>query len=343
MREDFSEFLSLPGQDRRDVFETAARRLDTLGNYVEKDLWVCVVLDALFNRRPADQPGLLFKGGTSLSKGFGLIERFSEDIDLVVSRSDLGFGDERDPTGSGGLSNRARRELFEALRAECSGYIQGGLAEWLARDLGEDCRIVADDDDPAGQTLLVEYPSAYQLRETDYVQPRVKLEGGARSATQPSVTVGIGTYIAEELPEWLSGVDGIDTIAPERTFLEKLLILHGASCGYRDERRLPVDRHRISRHYYDVAMMSVTEVGANAVADTGLLDDVRNHNLVAFRQAWKRFEEAVPGTIAIVPRSGLYRAVERDYAAMRDMILGEAPEFEWVVRQLERVDALVNP
>ena len=84
MRDDFSDFLLLPEQSRRDVFEAAARRLDTVASYVEKDFWVCVVLDALFNRRPEDHPGLLFKGGTSLSKGFGLISRFSEDIDLVM-------------------------------------------------------------------------------------------------------------------------------------------------------------------------------------------------------------------------------------------------------------------
>ena len=175
------------------------------------------------------------------------------------------------------------------------------------------------------------------------MQPRVKLEAGARSALGPSVTVSVAAYIEEELPERLCGVDGIDMIVPERTFLEKLLILYGAYCGYRDEGRLPVDRHRISRHYYDVAMMSATEVGSNAMADARLLDNVRSHNLVAFRQAWKRFEEAVPGTIGVVPRSGLYQAVERDYGTMQNMILGEVPEFEWIVRQLERVDVLVNP
>ena len=297
MRDDFSDFLSLPEQGRRDVFEAAARRLDTVASYVEKDFWVCVVLDALFNRRPEGHPGLLFKGGTSLSKGFGLISRFSEDIDLVVSRSDL----------------------------------------------GEHCGIVADEDDPDGQTLLIEYPTGFPVQETNYVQPRVKLEAGARSAVEPSVTGSVAAYIADELGERLWDVDGIAMIVPERTFLEKLLILHGAYCGYRDEGRLPVDRHRISRHYYDVAMMFATPVGRTAVGDTGLLGDVRNHNLLAFRQAWKRFEQAIPGTIGVIPQAGLHRAVQQDYGAMRNMILGEVPDFEWIVGQLEGVDALVNP
>ena len=342
MRRDFAEFLALSGQDRRDVFETAASRLDTVASYVEKDFWVCVVLDALFNGRPTDQPRVLFKGGTSLSKGFGLIRRFSEDIDVVVSREDLGFGEERDPTHVEGLSNRERRALFEDLRSACSEYICGGLADWLGSILGERGRVVQDADDEGQQTLLIEYPSFFSTSETEYVQPRVKLECGARSALEPSVVVSVGAYIEEELPELISDVNGIHMIVPERTFLEKLLILHGVYCGYRDESRLPADRHRISRHYYDVAMMSETEVGTNAVADTGLLEDVRRHHLVAFRQAWKRFEEAVPGTIRVVPQSELGRAVERDYRAMRDMILGEVPEFAWIMDRLERLDALVN-
>ena len=104
MKEDaFGSFLTLSERDRRDVFEAAARRLDTLSGHVEKDFWVCLVLDALYNRLPDGHPRLLFKGGTSLSKAFGLIRRFSEDIDLVVHRVDLDFAGDRDPTIAGGL------------------------------------------------------------------------------------------------------------------------------------------------------------------------------------------------------------------------------------------------
>ena len=342
MRGDFKDFLARSSQDRRDVFETAAGRLDTLASYVEKDFWVCIVLDALFNGRPKDHPRVLFKGGTSLSKGFGLIRRFSEDIDVVVSREDLGFGEERDPTRIDGLSNRQRRTLFEDLRSACSEYICGGLADSLGSIFGERARVVQDVDDDSQQTLLIEYPSLFSASETDYVQPRVKLECGARSAIAPSVAVSAGAYVEDEVPKLISAVDDIHMIVPERTFLEKLLILHGVYCGYRDEGRLPADRHRISRHYYDVAMMSETEVGMNAVAATGLLEDVRRHNLVAFRQAWKRFEEAVPGTIGVVPRNELGRAVEQDYRAMRDMILGEVPEFAWIMDRLNQLDARLN-
>ena len=118
MNGDFESFLSFSEHDRRDVFEAAASRLGTLPGYVEKDFWVCLVLDVPFNRRPDGPPNLLFKGGSSLSKALGLIERFSEDIDLVVFRDGLGFEGERDPTAGSNLSNRKRTVLFKELRAE---------------------------------------------------------------------------------------------------------------------------------------------------------------------------------------------------------------------------------
>ena len=105
----FDAFLSLPDRDRRDVFEAAATRLDTPPGYVEKDFWVCLVLETLYNRMPEGHPRLLFKGGTSLSKVFDLIRRFSEDIDIVIRRDDLGFEGDRDPTVAEDLSNNARK------------------------------------------------------------------------------------------------------------------------------------------------------------------------------------------------------------------------------------------
>ncbi len=108
MTQSFEAFLALPDRDMQDVFEESARRLDTLPSHVEKDFWVCLALETLYNRMSEGHPRLLFKGGTSLSKAFGLIRRFSEDIDLVVRRDDLGFDGDRDPASAEGISNNAR-------------------------------------------------------------------------------------------------------------------------------------------------------------------------------------------------------------------------------------------
>ena len=343
MNSAFAEFLSFDEQDRRDVFEAAANRLDTLPSYVEKDLWVCVILDVIFNGLPDGHPRLLFKGGTSLSKVFGLIDRFSEDIDLVVYRDDLGFEGDRDPTAAESLSKRQRDALFETLAEECSSYILGGFRAGLTSAIGEaaeGCRAVPDTDDP--QTLLVEYPTLYPSSDTAYVAPSVKIEAGARSALDPNQIGGVTAFIQDELRDHALDVGNVRTLSPKQTYWEKLLILHGAHCGYRDEQRLPGDRNRISRHYYDVAMITATDTGASALSDLELLDAVRSHNLIAFRQAWKRFEEATPGSVRLVPQSGLREAIERDYGAMQGMILGDAPEFEWINERLHEAEAAIN-
>ena len=341
----FASFLALPEQDRRDAFAATARRLDTVPGYVEKDFWVCLVLDALFNRLPGGHPRLLFKGGTSLSKVFGLIRRFSEDIDLVVHRDGLGFTGDRDPTIATGLSNKRRTALFDELAQACGAYVLGDLKAALTELIGgltEGCAIGSDPDDDGGQTLLVAYPTLYPGSDAAYVPPRVKIEAGARSAVEPGVTAAVSPYVADDLPDWPFVVGNVATLAPERTFWEKLLILHGLHCGYRDAGRLPADRDRISRHYYDAAMIAATATGGSALADTALLDAVRTHNLVAFRQAWKRFEEAVPGSLRLVPQPELHAVVARDYRAMRDMLLGDAPAFAWIVDRLRDAEAEAN-
>ena len=336
------DFLALPVLERQEAFENAAERLETSSANVEKDFWVCFVLDVLYHQLPDGHPRLLFRGGTSLSKAFGLIRRFSEDVDLTVYRGDLGFADQRDPTIAD-ISNTKRKALFEELRAACSAYVLGDLKDALAARLGEiapGCRVVPDEDDITEQTLLVRYSSLYP--EDDYVLPQVKLEGGARSALTPSRPRSVAPYIADDLPEHELRVDGIDTIAPERTFLDKLLVLHGLHCGYREKDRLPQADSRVSRHYYDFAAISATATGAAALADRALLDDVRGHSMIAFRQAWKRLDEAVPGTIRLAPQPELRAVLEQDYAAMRGMMLGDAPDFGWVLEQVQAAETAVN-
>ncbi len=346
MNPSFLKFLKLPDNERRDVFEAAADRLDTLDSYVEKDFWVCLVMDALYNGLPAGHPKLLLKGGTSLSKAFSLIRRFSEDVDIVVSRHDLGFTGNQDPADpQSSLSNKKRGKLFDELISTCSAYIVGDLISSLSSALetqNADCPIEIDPNDEDKQTLLVQYPSLFPAEDVSYVQPRVKIEGGARSALDPNVTCEISPYIQTELSGWALAVRGITAIKPERTFWEKALILHGAYCGFRDEGRTPSDRHPISRHYYDVAMISATKVGNSALENRELWDSVREHNLIVFRQAWKKFEEAVPGTTHLLPESDLRTTIEKDYDAMQDMILGNVPPFDWIMERLVQIEAQIN-
>jgi len=135
MNHGFRAVLAAPSADRRDLFVTAGNRLGTVEQNVEKDLWVCWTLDALFNSQTAKSPRLLFKGGTSLSKGYGLIERFSEDIDITVFRQDIGHAASVEELE--GLSGKKRTARLDSIRAACQEYISGPLLGHWSVNSGE--------------------------------------------------------------------------------------------------------------------------------------------------------------------------------------------------------------
>lgn len=231
MKPAFRDLLEAKASDRREVYQTAGTIWPASANLLEKDLVVCAALDVLFNDRDADD--LVFKGGTSLSKAHGLISRFSEDIDLVVVRSALGIEEADDPVNAeANLSNKSRGRALKELQASCANYIKTTIKPQLEEAFASlDMKIEVDPLE--GQTLLLSYPSALAQRD-GYVDPVVKLEGGARSALLPSHRARIRPYVADVLPDADLEVDNVMTIDAERTFLDKLVILHGRHCRFRD-------------------------------------------------------------------------------------------------------------
>jgi hypothetical protein len=215
---DFTPFLASSAEDRRGAFLTTAARLNTGEVNVEKDFWVCWTLDALFNRLPQDGPRLLFKGGTSLSKGYGLISRFSEDVDVTVFRDDL--GQRASVADLEALSGNKRKAKLEDIKAACQAYIAGPLraqlTDLLAASLAEagldapDARVDMDVDDPDRQTLLVWYPTASPQAEADgYIRPAIKIESGAKSALDPNHPRVVKPYVDDDLPSTRNGPSGI--------------------------------------------------------------------------------------------------------------------------------------
>jgi hypothetical protein len=344
MNQKFQQFLQLPAIERQDIFEAEASQLGTLASYVEKDFWVCCVLDILYNALSPEHPRILFKGGTSLSKVYGLIDRFSEDVDFTIFAEDLGFPGETELATSN-LSGKKKKQLAEEIKSTTGDYISQQLKEDIDKivvDLFAGCSVAVD---PAAQdrsTLLFSYPSLFTPDARAYVQPKVKLEGGGRSAVDPHQAHSIKPLIANTLPDWDFAVENVITIDAQRTFWDKVFILHGWYCGYRDQHSFTSDPQRASRHYYDVAKIYKSEIGKLAINNDDLREKVRQHKLNFFNAAWKKFDEAVPGSLFIVPTGELLAIVQRDYLAMQEMMTGDVPEFENIVRNLAELESLVN-
>ena len=161
-----------PVRDRLDLFLAAANRLGAPVSHVEKDFWFCWALNALFRERPADGPSLLFKGGTSLSKAYGLIQRLSEDIDITVFREDLGQPASVEELEA--LSGKKHRARLDAIRDACQAYVTGPLKEFLDEQIADAAggagHIEIDGADQDGQTLLVWYPKV-EPSDDIYVRP----------------------------------------------------------------------------------------------------------------------------------------------------------------------------
>jgi len=344
----FQDILAAKDEDRRGLFLATATRIGTTVQNIEKDFWVCWTLDALFHRLKAGGPRLLFKGGTSLSKVYGLISRFSEDIDVTVFREDLGMAVSVEELE--GLSKSKRGRTLDALKAACQRYIQSSLGPeldaWGKGSLESAGRnpaglqVTVDDADPDRQSLKIDYPSVVEA--SPYYPSSVKIESGAKSALDPHAPQTISPYLSDDLSDPKAGaVPGVVTIDVERTFMDKVLILHGMPFHFAATGQLRGDG-RMSRHYYDIHRLMAAPVGAKACADAALITDCVRHSRMFFHRANDGLESAAPGSFRLQPTEEMIAPLARDYAAMSTMIFGDIPDFREVLESVARAEAILN-
>ena len=306
-------FLQLSADERREACRIAERQISLRAASIEKDFWICWTLRELF-ALPGIGEHLTFKGGTSLSKGWKLIERFSEDLDLTVDRGHLGFGGAQSPEAA--PSNNQCRQRLEALQAACMAYVRDTIKPAIEMRIPAG-RIVADPDDEL--SLLFEYPTVFP--PDAYLRPSVKMEFGARSDIDPSENPEIRPYLVETIPDLAGGVFHVRALSPKRTFWEKAMLLHEET--YREGQPAA----RLSRHYYDLWCLIRGGVAADAVADGDLFDRVADHRRTYFRHG--RGQDTLRrGSLRLMPMRAHMATWQRDYDAMREsMFFGETPEF----------------
>ncbi len=325
------EFAKRPHSDRRELFRECSQLMQIHEAIVEKDFWVCWVLDYLFCESPW-KSDLVFKGGTSLSKAYGAIQRFSEDIDLVLDWRRLGYSagepwEVRSNTQQDRFGKEAIRQTAQFLEQTFVPRMKADLALRAASEL----QVTAED-----QNVLLTYPKTLSL---DAIQPQIRLEIGPLAEPVPNGQKQIRPFVVSKFPEFFKQHEAtVTTVTAERTFWEKATILHQEA--HRDAAsKLPA---RYARHYYDLCQLSKLPIRASALQKVSLLEDVVRFKMKFYRCPWAKFEEAIPGTLKLLPSELHVHELKRDYRSMQSMLYGAIPAFEDIVDELENLQIAIN-
>jgi hypothetical protein len=333
------QFLTLSAADLGLAFQQAEARLRLPAASIEKDFWVCFTLRAMFSL-PKWQDNLTFKGGTSLSKGWELIQRFSEDIDLVIDRPFLGIKAEAAPEAA--PSRKQQRKRVEGVKARARIAIQEQLSPTLKHHLATsipaalDWQLTVDPDDPDQQTLLFQYPSVLKPQAgnlSPYVRPVVRIELGARSDTEPLEQREIQPDIAKIFPDAVGPSRfAVRVVSPKRTFIEKAMLLHEQAC-----RKAPKPpRARLSRHYYDLYCLIRAGIADAALTTEGLFAKVVRHRAIYFPESLRDghgYDGLTRAGLRLRPHPSYLSVWRADYEKMQEsMFYGASPSFEEVLR-----------
>lgn len=318
--------------ERRLVFEATAQRMALAPAIVEKDFWVCYTLDHLFHKSGFGE-SMVFKGGTSLSKAFGLIERFSEDIDLILDWRVLGYGaGEPWEPRSNSAQERFKTDSIERTNTFLADVFAPKLKDSLSESLGSEASVRCGDEE---ETVYFDYPRSYESAGTLDV---IKLEIGPMAAWSPSEDAAIVPYAADVVPFGAELSTTVRTASAERTFWEKATILH-QEANRPDGKAMP---RRYSRHYYDMYRLGHSSVLGRAIAQPDLLERVVKFKEKFYRTPWAKLADAKPGTLRLLPPEARLAELASDYASMRPMLFGGYPSIEEVVTYMAELEEIIN-
>ncbi len=319
----------LPPKERSQLIRETAEQMRLNPSAVEKDFWVVWVLDKLF-RSELLANKIIFKGGTSLSKVFGLIKRFSEDIDLILDWNEVL---KEDPNIE--RSKNKQDKFNKSVSPLSREYIATVFLPEVIKLLDGVCSAKVEEGAP--DVINIQYPSSF---ESIYLRPEIRLEIGPLALWIPNARYEISSYVAEVFPDVSKqSICSVNAIKAERTFWEKATILHAEA--FRPEHKSLLARY--SRHYYDLAMMARDEATKSAaLSDLELL-----HSVVAFKTkfypaSWANYDLAKPGTFKLLPPNHKFKRLADDYKQMQVMFYGEVPAFDDLMEKLQRLEDEIN-
>ena len=329
-----NKFLKLSDSQRKNVYESIAHKVGLPVQVIEKDFWVTVILQTVFALPIARH--FVFKGGTSLSKGWKLIERFSEDIDLAVNPVFIGASE-------GELTKKQIKKLRKAsslfVLEELTPMISEGLRrQGLHPYVTVDAQPNGEGDNtyPEPRQIYLHYKSVFD-KELTYLRADVVLEVSARSLLEPTESIQITSILGEHLPITPLINSAIHTAIPAKTFLEKVFLLHElfSVLGH----GMAADRK--SRHLYDLYVMMDKDFAKGAIVDDVLWESIRHHREIYTSVRDVDYTPDVRKRLQLVPRKDILDAWKDDYEAMKEsMIYGSKPSFEELLEAMSKLQEM---
>ncbi len=324
-----SNYFKLSTETQREILNGAQSKLNVRNIILEKDIWICWFLNELFFLPKT----MSFKGGTSLSKVFGLIKRFSEDLDITIDYRNFSEFDHLDNNSSKSALKKLSAELKNNTKNYVENFIVPHFKERLATafpdalfkiDLGKD-----------GEHLRIFYPTLFN-QEEHYLQNSVLLEFGGRNTTEPSETHFIETILSQATRDLELPAARIKVLSPLRTFWEKATLIH-VECS---RGRLQESPDRLFRHWYDLAMLAQSWVGSQALENRELLKDVVLHKTAFFNSNYANYDQCINGNFLLIPTENELRELKKDFDKMQGsgMFPEEPLEFNEIIETLRALE-----
>jgi hypothetical protein len=329
--------LNLDENARRISLNQASLNSGITSKAIEKDWWVTLVLKMLFASKYA--PYFAFKGGTSLSKGWGIIDRFSEDIDIALNSEAFGMP----------YKDKPSKTFVEQLRREGCLFTSNEIATELLTQFQklqisvelfsievESVRKDVPDTDP--QTIYVNYKSLFE--PNPYLPDRIKIEFSVRSQKDPNDRRLMRTLLNNYFPNEIYNEESFEvtTIVPSRTFIEKILLLHEE---YNRKEESKMRTYRMSRHYYD--LYRINKEYSNTLSDISFIKDIIEHRKLYSRLRHFDYSTLSIGQISIIPTKTIFMKLKSDYDEMsKEMMYGDVPTFSEVVNDVRKIQDVFN-
>ncbi len=325
-------YLSLNAQERLEFILEAGEALKSEPSVLEKDIWVCWALKALFS---LELP-MVFKGGTSLSKVYRAINRFSEDLDITIDHASS--GDVLTDPIAANVSNTKRREFSDRMKLYTQQQVQDLIVPHLQRQ-ADDLEQVTVKVTGEGDEIQIKY---LQVIENGYILPHLKLEFGSRSSIEPSALYFIQPDVmAWEVAKQLEFPSiTLPVLLAERTFWEKVTLIHAELT--RKNPKIILDRY--SRHWYDLSQLANHAVGSRALQRLEIRDHVIRTKTALFGISGVNYDQVALGQCQLIPKHDLNLALEQDYTAMlkAGMFEGAAPPWNDILLRLKNLERSIN-